>query len=261
MDDRALGLAIRRLRQRRGWRQVDLAARSGSSRHRIQDLEAGRLENAGLVALRGATRALDADLSFRLRWRGEDLDRLLNAAHSRLHDSFARLVAGLPGWTEVPEVSFSVYGERGVIDALLWHPGAQALVVVELKSAVVDVQELLGTLDRKHRLGVRVARERGWAPVSVSRWVVVAETRTNRRRVAAHAALLRAALPLDGRAMRPWLRSPDRPVAALTFLTDRPSAGRYGRSAEAGQRRRVRLPHAASVGKGAEPGSSRRDHA
>jgi hypothetical protein len=44
--------------------------------------------------------------------------------------------------------------------------------------------------------------------------------RTNRRRVAAHVELLRAALPDDGRGVRAWLRDPARPVAFLGFMPD-----------------------------------------
>ncbi len=61
-----------------------------------------------------------------------------------------------------PEVSFAVYGERGVIDILAWHPGERALLVIELKTEIVDIQDLIGTVDRKRRLARVVARDRGW---------------------------------------------------------------------------------------------------
>ena len=46
-------------------------------------------------------------------------------------DTVRKVLAAL-----VPEVSFSIYGERGVIDMLLWHPARRALLVVELKTGV-----------------------------------------------------------------------------------------------------------------------------
>jgi hypothetical protein len=137
-----------------------------------------------------------------------------------MHEAMARWFATLPEWVAEPEVSFSIYGERGIIDVLAWHPTRRILLVIELKTEIVDVNELLGTLDRKRRLAWTVARERGWDPESVSCWVVVAEGRTNRRHVAAHAAVLRAKLPTDGRRMRSWLRSPSGTVSALSFLPD-----------------------------------------
>ncbi|MFM2106328.1 MAG: Helix-turn-helix domain, partial [Chloroflexota bacterium] len=208
MDDRAIGSAIRALRLRRGWTQAELAHRAGLSRRRLGRIELGLLDEAGLSALRSTARALDAAVAVRIRWRGEELDRLVNAAHAALHETFARHVGAFAGWVAVHEVSFSVYGERGVIDVLVWHATRRALIVVELKTSIVDVQELLGSLDRKVRLAARIAHERGWAVETIGAWIVVAETRTNRRRVAAHATLLRASYPADGRAMRRWLRRP-----------------------------------------------------
>ena len=121
----------------------------------------------------------------------------------------ARFFATMPGWTIVPEVSFSIYGERGVIDILAWHAATRCLLVIELKTLIVDVQALVGDVDRKRRLARRIARERGWDAASVSSWVIVVRDATNERRVAAHRTMLRAALPTDGRAMRGWLLSPE----------------------------------------------------
>lgn len=116
------------------------------------------------------------------------------------------------------EVSFSIYGERGVIDILAWHATSRVLLVIELKTEIVDFNELMGTFDRKCRLAAGVARSRGWDPVTTSAWVVVAESRSNRRSVAAHNAVLRAKYPADGRTMRGWLRRPGHRVDALSFL-------------------------------------------
>ncbi len=155
--------------------------------------------------------ALDA------RWRGGELDRLLGARHSALHEAVAARFAELAGWTIAPEVTFSEYGERGAIDILAWHAATRSLLVIELKTEIADVQEMLGTFDRKRRLAAKVARDRGWDPREVGAWVIVSEHRTNRRRVDAHRSVLRAALPADGRAMSAWLLAPRSPVAALSF--------------------------------------------
>jgi hypothetical protein len=116
-----------------------------------------------------------------------------------------------------PEVSFAIYGERGVIDILAFHPGRKALLVIELKTDIVDVNELVGRMDQRRRLGVQIAAGRGWKPLTVSTWVIVANGRTNRARLAAHRVLLRNAFPVDGRSMRGWLRRPDRRIDALSL--------------------------------------------
>lgn len=121
------------------------------------------------------------------------------------------------GWLVVPELTFSVYGQRGSIDLLAFHPRYEALLIVELKTAIVDVQELLSTFDRKRRLAIRLAAQRGWKARHVGAWVIVTDGATTRRRVRQHEGLLRAALPFDGRRMRAWLREPSESVAGLAF--------------------------------------------
>ena len=143
---------------------------------------------------------------------------MLNRRHAALHDALARRFVRLPEWRLLPEVSFSVYGERGVIDVIAWHARSGALVVIELKSEIVDVQELIGSLDRYRRLAPVIARERGLRPRTISTWLVVADGTTNRRAVSDHGLVFRSRYPTDGRAMREWLRDPTAEVAALSFL-------------------------------------------
>jgi hypothetical protein len=99
--------------------------------------------------------------------------------------------------------------------------------VIELKTELVDVQDLIGTLDRKRRPAPRVAAERGWVPMVVATWLILAPGRTNRRRVDAHRTVFPAGFPADGRTMQAWLQAPSGPVAALSFWpsTDGTGAG------------------------------------
>ena len=164
------------------------------------------------------------------RWRGGEIDRLLGAGHSAMHERLGRLLAEHAGWEHQAEVTFSIYGERGSIDILAWHRTTHALLVVELKTTIEDVHALLAQVDRYRRLAGAIARERGWEPGEISAWVVVADSRTNRRRLARHVTVLRTAFPVDGRGMRGWLRAPREAVSALSFLpADHPrNAGRDG---------------------------------
>jgi hypothetical protein len=98
-------------------------------------------------------------------------------------------------------VTFSIYGERGSIDIVAWHPTRRALLVIEVRSAIGDVGALVRQVDRYRRLARKVAAERGWSPVSVGVWVVVADGRTARRRLAEHRSTLKRAFPADGHAM------------------------------------------------------------
>lgn len=237
MDDLRVGSTIRSARLRKGWRQQELASASKVSRATISRAERGHIGSLPLDLTRVICAALDIRLDIHPRWRGGDLGRMLSLRHSILHESVARsFAASFPDWEIAPEVSFSIFGERGVIDLLLWHPGRRALLVIELKTDLVDVNEMLGTMDRKRRLARQVAEERGWVPRTVSAWIIVASSRTNERRIAEHRTMLRAGYPSDGRHMRGWLSDP---VGAIAGLSLWPVAANRGRSL--GPTRRVRV--------------------
>jgi hypothetical protein len=90
---------------------------------------------------------------------------------------------------------------------------------------------------KTRRLAAVIARDRGWDPAAIASWVVLADNRTNRRALAAHAAVLRAKFPIDGRTIRPWLREPTARIDALSFL---PSARVVGVRRDLAPVRRVR---------------------
>ncbi|MEW5992036.1 MAG: hypothetical protein AB1736_11920 [Chloroflexota bacterium] len=93
--------------------------------------------------------------------------------------------------------------------------------MIELKTELVDPNELIGVMDRRLRLARRIAEDRGWTDAAtVSAWVVMAEWRMNRRHVSAVRPLLRAAFLEDGRRVRRWIRQPDRRQLVLYFLSD-----------------------------------------
>ena len=235
MDDLRFGGVIRTVRLRIGLTQRQLGDRAGVSQATVSRIERGHLTAVQIATIRSVAGALEVRSELVGRWRGGDLDRLVGARHSALHDAVARSLATRPGWTFQPEVSFSVWGERGIVDILAFHPRRRTLLVIELKTAIVDVNELVGTLDRKIRLAPEIAAKRGWPvphDVVVSAWVIVAEGRTNRRRVQAHAAMLRAALPDDGRSVAGWLDRPRRALRCLSFWPREPSgSGRRARPA------------------------------
>jgi len=164
----------------------------------IGRIERGDAGSVPLGTLRRVTGALDGRLDTVVRWQGGDLGRLLNARHAAMHEAMALRLRELRGWVFEPEVSFSIYGERGVIDILGWHAETRAILVIELKTEFVDINETMGTLDRKGGLAAVIARDRGWDPVTTSTWLVVADGRTNRRALAAHANVLPRSTRLTG---------------------------------------------------------------
>lgn len=234
MDPVRFGLSVRALRHRRGWTQAQLAERAGVSQSAISRIERGGGDRLTVVVLARVAGMLGARITLRLLSQGEDVDRLLDARHARIVECIAALLRRA-GWEVVPEATFSVYGERGSIDILAFHPATGSLLVIEVKSAVPDVQATLAGIDRKARLATRIASERGWRVRSVSRWLVVPGDKTSRRRIERHAETFDAALPARTRELRRWAAAPAGPVAGILFVSS---------STHATTRHRVRAPRA-----------------
>jgi transcriptional regulator with XRE-family HTH domain len=123
MDDQRIGHVLRALRQRKGWRQQDVGDRAGVSDTLVARIERGAFASIPLGKIRRVAETLGARFDTILRWQGADLGRLLDSRHAAMHESMARFLGSLDGWQFEPEVSFSIYGERGIIDILAWHPG------------------------------------------------------------------------------------------------------------------------------------------
>ncbi len=233
MDDLAIGRSVRAVRVRRGWRQADVAEAAGVSRATVSRIELGQLETIQLGTMRQVCRALGIRLTLEARGQGGDLDRLLGARHSAMHEGLARLFADLPDWVAVPEVTFAIFGERGAIDVLAWHADdaqpARDRAEDRARRHPGDRRDAgpQGAPRRADRRGARLgagdgvglARRRRGTDQPASRW-----PRTPRccgPRIA----------PTGGRSPR-WLRAPTGRVAALSFLSDaRPGSVPAGFSA------------------------------
>lgn len=170
-----------------------------------------------MEALRRVFGAVDARFETTVTWRGAALDRLLDEGHAELTGSHAARLAAR-GWEVRPEVTFSEFGERGSIDLLATRADERAVLVIEIKTELVSVEETLRRLDVKARLAPRIVAGRlGWRPLHVGRLLVILETSTARRRVDRHAAVLDTALPARSRAVRQWLEVPSGALAGPYF--------------------------------------------
>jgi transcriptional regulator with XRE-family HTH domain len=244
MDDVGLGRRYRVLRRRLAWRQQDAGDEAGVSQDLVSLVERGRIEEVSVRALRGLARALGAELRLELRFRGAELDRLMDEGHAALVGAVAARLEAL-GWVVRPEVSFAVYGERGSIDLVAWHPASRTVLVVEVKTELVSVEETLRRHDVKVRLAADVVHDRfGWEPARVARLLVLPDDSTPRRHVMRHDAVLRAAYPLRGAALRRWLRSPAGSASGLAFHAG--TSGRRGTGSSV-SRQRIRRPIRASA--------------
>lgn len=236
----AMGARYRALRQRLRLRQTDLAGAAQVSRKLIGLIENGRWERVPFGALDRVATALGARLYPNLSWQGEALDRLVDAGHAELQNAVAGILRDL-GWLVAVEVSFNHFGERGRYDILAFHPATGIVLVVEVKTAIGDVQATLGLLDMKVRLSADAARQQGWEGPSVALPVLVVADERQQHRVIARHSWLFARLSLRGRPARAWLRRPERRSGGILLyipMTDG-SVGHL-RRANRGQRVRVK---------------------
>jgi transcriptional regulator with XRE-family HTH domain len=194
-----------------------------TSQATISRIERGLFGTLSIEVIRRVATALEIRVDLVPLWRGGDLERVVSIRHSALHERLADRLGRYPGWTSAAEVSFSIWGERGVIDRLAFHSERRMLVVFELKADLSDPAGLIAQVDRYRRLAPEIARGRGWEAASVSCWAVVADTDTNRRRLKAHHELLRGAFPASRRELAELLQDPVSRVDGLTFVAYPPA--------------------------------------
>jgi transcriptional regulator with XRE-family HTH domain len=220
VDDRQVGSALRAVRGKRRLTQAEVAQRAGTSQSTVCRLERGSIESVGLGTARRIAAAIGVSLSVTAWWRGGELARLLDARHARLVELVIRELRR-NAWDVLTEYTFSQYGERGSVDIVAWHATTRTVLVVEVKSRLADLQDLVSTLDRKVRLvPILLARDRGWHAENVGRAVVIAATTTNRDVVAAHSATFASALPAGTIRVRRWLESPNGGISGRWFLRE-----------------------------------------
>lgn len=200
-------------------RQEDVGVAARVSRSAVSRVERGHLDELTLRAAEAIAGALGARIELRLSWNGEALDRLLDADHALLVEEMSGRLRRL-GWQVAVEVSFNVFGERGSIDLFGYHEATRIALVVEVKSVVPDLQATIVSLDRKARLALRIAADRGWPATAAGRLLVLPSDRTARRRVALHAEIFQAAFPARSSEVKRWLTDPGRAAfAGLVYVS------------------------------------------
>ena len=217
-DDVQIGRMVQSIRVSRNLTQAQLAARAGFSRGTVSGLERGLIDGMTVGTLRAVSRAPGMPPIVSLGWRTPEVERLRDRLHAAMVEHVLSTLAGL-GWEVASEHSFNHYGERGWADVLAWHAAERALLVVETKTRLWDLQDTLGALDRKRRVlpGI-VARELDWRARAVGVVLVLPELSTHRHVVERHSATFQAALPVRQVEVRNWLSSPTRDLRGLWFL-------------------------------------------
>ena len=180
MDDLAVGRLLRLARSRRRLRQAVVARIAGVHQGTVSLAERGQVGALTIRTTRAIAAALEIGLQFEPRSRGPALDRLRDAGHAAAVEAVAAELAR-HGWDVLIEVGFSRYGERGSVDVIGWRATECALLIVEVKTSLVDLQATLGAIDRKRRIVPgELSRERGWRPTAIGVALVVVDSSTAR---------------------------------------------------------------------------------
>jgi transcriptional regulator with XRE-family HTH domain len=226
MNSVRLGRVGRAIRLRSRLTQADVAGRARLSRSTVSLFERGKWDGLTARAIEAIVGALGARLDTRLSWNGPEMDRLIDANHAALSASVKRRLERW-GWLVRVEASYSYYGERGRIDLLAWHPREELLLVIEIKTDLIDVQALLGSMDVKTRLAPRVAELAGWRVTRVVPAIVFLEDRTTRRRLDQRGGLFDR-YSVRGREAISWVHRPtaaaERAPSGLLWLVALPYA-------------------------------------
>src|SRR5262245_29589110 len=221
MYDIRVGRLLRTVRQRSNLRQVDLAAMCGVHQGVISDLELGRLEQVGLATARRVGDRLDVRLTVTAHWQGGEADRLLDRAHASIVEHVVGFLRAA-NWQVIPEFTFNVFGDRGSVDILAWHPVERILLIVEVKSTLTDLQAMLASMSTKVRVVPGAVRDsQGWQPQRVAVVLVAPGTHGNRAVVNRHAATFDVSLPARSHAVRSWIRQPKGSLAGIWFVSRR----------------------------------------
>lgn len=195
MQDDRVGRLFRTVRIQRGLRQRDVGELAGCSQRWIAELELGRLDAMPVGTMRRVGDILEIRVTIDAWWRRGDGIRLLDAVHAGIVERTLRILT-TSGWEVLPEWSFNNFGERGSVDIVAWHAATRTLLLIEVKSRLDDVQELLHTFGRKVRIAPGLlAKERGWDAADVATMLIVGDGHAAREIVRRHKTTFDARWP------------------------------------------------------------------
>jgi transcriptional regulator with XRE-family HTH domain len=199
-----------------GWSQEHLSERSGVSRPMVARVEsasvnvsvdvAGKLLSALGVAVR-----LEVDAPFVAR-------RQVDAVHARCV-GYVRRRLEAAGWTTASEVEVAAGRARGWIDILAFDPESRTLLVIEVKTDLVDIGGTERQLRWYRASAVRAAEALGWKPRRVEVALLVLAANTNDACLADNADLVRQSFPADAGQLQALVREGEAlPGPAVAFV-------------------------------------------
>jgi transcriptional regulator with XRE-family HTH domain len=193
------GARLRVIRLSIGLPQRGLAKRIRRSQGFVSLVEHGRVTRLSIAEADAICDALGATLIL-----GVEAPILVagarqrDAAHARCVAYVARRLAS-DGWIVRREVMIGPRDRPGWIDILAFDPASSVLLVIEIKTELVDIGGLERQLGWYQREARRACRDLDWAPNAVVPCALVLSTGSNDDRMRANAESLRQVFPLRWR--------------------------------------------------------------
>lgn len=220
----SVGSDVLRQREDSGLTLAELARASGVDPSYISRIEAGR-QGASLETYARLAVVLGADLS--LRFYPTTGPTIRDRHQSAIAETLLSIVH--PRWAPFAEIAVR-RPSRGWIDLGLHEARAALFVATEIESGLRRLEQQLRWMEAK---AAALPSWEGWARLdpepTLSRLLIVRETRTTRRVAEEHRRLLRAAYPADPRDALEALRGPGTwpGPAILWAATTRAGGGPY----------------------------------
>ena len=175
-----------------GWSQAELAGRADVSTGMVAMVETGRANvSVDLAGRLLTTLGVSLDVRFVVPFVEP---RQRDAAHAR-SVAYVQRRLERAGFRVRREVEVGSGRSHGWIDLLAWHPNSGVLLVVEVKTEIHDVGQIERTLGWYGREARRPAREMGWHPTSIGRWLLVLATEANDQRLVENREALGQSFP------------------------------------------------------------------
>ena len=220
----AFGARLRAIRLALRLTQQDVATRIDRSQAYVSLVERGRLRGLGIADADRLCSTLGAALLFGvdppvIMWG----DRQRDAVHARCVAYVARRLKAA-GWLVQREVQVGEARRPGWIDLLAFDPNHRTLLVIEVKTALVDLGGLERQLGWYQREALRAARQFGWSAAKVQAGALLLATGTNDVRIRDNADGINQAFPGRWRDLLAVLRGGFRPASARAIAMVDPSS-------------------------------------
>jgi len=134
--------------------------------------------------------------------------------HGRCIGYAARRLRG-DGWVVASEVEITGSAGPGWIDVLGWDPLSRALLVIEIKTEIIDFGRIQRTLGWYQSRAGDAARHFGWSARTVSSALLLLDSRAVADRLRDNRDLARLAFPERARELEGFIRDPARRKAGL----------------------------------------------